>query len=430
MNRFARTTTVSMSVITIGAAALTPELSSRFPMCFFKSSEQTSSVNLAGLATVQLDAGFVPTGNGVINSKTVRGFDPASVEFHRNEQQITFRFEKDQKHTMGGYTEDPILLAITLLNPSTAADAATQVTGTTIARFYPPVDDVVRKASHFTAQEWLPELRNGSAITRAAKTNQGRGDNLVSGPPARWLVIHVDPARKVRVDLYAWQKKYSLEEARTLVRKVAESVQATPKLGELFTSVKTADERLSSKHMTDVANTIAKLKPCGINALKPGETVFSGECAAWMSDNQRYIHVARSLGRVPHPGVKRKTSEVPEFKVAPMPPGKPAALMGPPDFQVVTFFWDAPKNKWSIEELGSTMYEDEPRLSALVAAISERLKDHASVYVVSLARYDLQFHAQRVAVEAYLSESNRVAGQLRAGKLITGVTAVPDAFGR
>lgn len=399
-------------------------------MFFFKSSEQTSSVNLAGLATVLLDAGFVPTGNGAINSKTVRGFDPASVEFHRNEQQVTFRFEKDQKHTMGGYTQDPILLAITLFNPSIATDAATRVTGTTITRFYPPVDDIARKSSHFAAQEWLPELRTDAAITRAAKTNEGRGDNLVSGPPARWLVIHVDPVRKIRVDLYAWQKKYSLDEARLLVRKVAESVHATPKLGEMFASVKTVDERLSSKHMTDVANTIAKLKLCGIDALKPGQAVFRGDCAAWMSDNQRYIHVARSLGRVPHPGVKRKSSEVPEFKVAPMPPGKPAALMGPPDFQVVTFFWDAPKNKWSIEELGSTMYGDEPRTSALVAAISERLTDHTSVYVVGLARYDLQFHAERVAVEAFLSESNRVAGLLRTGKLITGVIAAPDAFGR
>lgn len=421
---------LTMSRGTLFAIAAAWAISSSRPMFFFKKAEQPSPVNLAGLATVQLASGFVPIGNGSFSTKTSRGFDPASLEFHRNDQQVTFRFEKDQKRNMGGYAEDPILLNITLLNPSLPESDVLRITGTSISRFYPPVEDVPRKNAHFTAQKWLPDVKLGAAVTRAAETNQGRGDNLVSGPPARWLVIHADPVRKVRVDLYTWQKKYSLDEARTLVQKVAESVQKTPKLVELFASVKTVDDRLASKHMTAVANTIAKLKPCGINSLKPGEVVFSGECAAWMSPNQRDIHVARSIGRVPHPGIKRKGNEAPEFKVLPMPPGKPAALIGPPDFQVVTFYWDAPKNKWSIEELESNMYDDETRSSALIAAIGARLVDHASVYVVSFARYDLQFHDDRVAVEAFLSESNRAMVALRSGKLIPGVMAQPDAFGR
>ena len=49
---------------------------------------------------------------------------------------------------------------------------------------------------------------------------------------------------------------------------------------------------------------------------------------------------------------------------------------------------------------------------------------------MSLARYDLQFHAERVAVDAFLFEADRVAAALRAGTLIPGVNAAPDAFGR
>lgn len=397
---------------------------------FFKKSEQVSPVNLADVATVQLATGFQPIGPGSISTKTTRGFNPASLEFYPNDQLITFRFEKDQKRNMGGYTEDPILMNVTLFNAALSDAETMRISGTTIAKFYPPVDDVPRKSAHFEAQRWLPDTRVGTAVTRVAETNQGRGDNLVSAPPARWLVIHVDPVRKVRVDLYAWQKKYSLDEARTLVQKTAESVQKTPKLAELFASVKTVDARVASKHMTAVASTITKLKPCGITTLKPNETVFSGECGAWMSESQRYIHVARSIGRVPRPAATRKGSNVPDFNVVPMPPGKPAELIGEPDFQLVMFYWDAAKNKWSIEELNSTMYDEEPRLSPLVTAIGSRLVDHASVYVVSLARYDLQFHADRTAVAEFLSESQRVATALRAGKVISGVLATPYTFAR
>jgi hypothetical protein len=66
---------------------------------------------------------------------------------------------------------------------------------------------------------------------------------LSSGPPERWLVVHVDPTRRIRVDLYAWRTMYSVDEARALVRRAAESVQTTPKLAELFDGVNGAESR-------------------------------------------------------------------------------------------------------------------------------------------------------------------------------------------
>lgn len=392
--------------------------------------EQTARMNLADLATVQLPQKFQPVGNGSNRTPNAKGFDAKSVEFHRNEQLVTFRFEAEQRNNMGGYPEDPILLNVSLWNPAAAPGEILQIGGTTIARFYPPVDDVARKSSHFRAQQWMPDIKQGASISRSAATNQGRGDNLVSAPPARWLVIHVDPVKKVRVDMYVWQKLYSLDEARALAQTVAASVETTPKLAPMFASVKTVDARLSAQHQQAVTTAITHLKPCGIAAIDPGQTAFNGECSAWLSNDQRYLHVARSIGRVPHPGAKRPRSEVPEFRVAAMPPGKPAALMGPPDFQTFTFYWDARVNKWSIDELGSTMYDDDPKTSPLVLAIADRLSDHAQVYVVCMARYDLQFHANRVAIDAFLSEANRTAAALRAGTLITGVRATADAFGK
>jgi len=93
-------------------------------------------------------------------------------------------------------------------------------------------------------------------------------------------------------------------------------------------------------------------------------------------------------------------------------------------------YWDADASRWSLEEPGRRLYDDEPKESPLVAAIAERLTERANAYLVSLARYDLQFHAERVAVDAFLFEADRVAAALRAGTLIPGVNAAPDAFGR
>jgi hypothetical protein len=93
-------------------------------------------------------------------------------------------------------------------------------------------------------------------------------------------------------------------------------------------------------------------------------------------------------------------------------------------------YWDGDAGRWSLEEPGRRLYDDEPKASPLVAAIAERLTERANVYLVSLARYDLQFHAERVAVDAFFFEADRVAAALRAGTLIPGVNAAPDAFGR
>lgn len=393
-----------------------------------KNAEQPMTVNLAGLATIQLAPSFHAIGPGTTGPGAKDGFDPASVEFHNNERQITFQFEQNQKRNMGGYTEDPVLLNVSLVNPALPTADALRIGGTTVGRFYPPVDDEPRKAAHFAAQEWLADVTKGDVLTRSAATNQGRGDNLVSDPPARWLVIHVDAARHVRVDMYVWQKMYSLEEARTLTRRVAESVQPAPRLPEFFAAVKTVEQRLADKHSRTVNNAIARLRPCGIEALKAGEIALKDTCAAWLSDDRRYLHVVRALAKLPLASATQKSGQVPQFNVVVLPKGKPAELIGPPDFQPAMFFWDSLKNSWTIDGFGEQMYSDEARESPLLGAISATLQDKSSVHVISMARYDLQFWAERVAIEAFLSESSRMEQALRGGAMISGVRAAPYLF--
>ena len=396
----------------------------------WRSERQPARANLAGVATVQLASGFNAVPRGTSGGRSGRDFDPASLEFHRNERSITFRFEQGQQRAITGAFKDPVLLDITLFNPALPAPNATAITNTTIGRFYPPVDnDAPRFTAHFAAQRWLPNVTSGTAVTHAAATNEGRGDNLVSSGPERWLVIHVDPVRRVRVDLYAWRSKYSIDEARALVRRVAESVEVTPKLAELFESVKTVEARTASKHDRAVSDAVGLLQACGIASLGAGGIAWSGTCAAWLSNDRRYLHVARAMGRVPLAAATRESRQPPAFRVNELK-GRSPALIGPPDFQLLMLYWDGAASRWSLEEPGRALYDDEPKASPLIAAIAERLSDHATVYLLSLARYDLQFHAERVAVDAFFFEADRVAAALRGGTLIPGVNAAPDAFGR
>jgi hypothetical protein len=395
-----------------------------------RSEQRTSPANLAGVATVQLPSTFNAVPRGTSGGRKGRDFDPASLEFYRNERSVTFRFEQDQRRAITGAFKDPVLLDVTLFNPALPAPNAASITNTTIGRFYPPVDDdSPRRAAHFTAQRWLPVTTNGGAVTHSAATNEGRGDNLVSGPPERWLVIHVDPVRRVRVDLYTWRKNYSLDEARALVRRVAESVEVTPKLRELFESVKTVDDRVASKHDRAVTDAVGRLRACGITSLEPGVVALNGACGAWLSSDRRYLHVARAMGRVPLAAATRAPRQPPAFRVRELP-GRSPALIGPPDFQLLMLYYDVDAGRWSLEEPGRSLYDDEPKASPLIAAIAARLTERANVHLLSLARYDLQFSAERVAVDAFFFEADRVAAALRAGTLIPGVNAAPDAFGR
>jgi hypothetical protein len=390
--------------------------------------ETAERVDLAGLATIELPPSFKPVGRGQDGARPGH-FDPATLDQHRNAYQITFRFEQGQHTVLGGYLANPVLLHVTLFNPSQPKPDASKIGFTTIRTFYPPVDDRARLAAHFAAQRWLDDQVAGDAVTRAAATNEGRGDDVSSGPPERWLVIHVDPTRRIRVDLYAWRKMYSLDDARALVRRVAESVQTTPKLAAMFDAVPGAEAREDARFEKTVNDALAALGQCGIRSIGPGMTASSGRCASWLSDDRRYLRLARTMGRIPLASFPGRWNDAPEIKVT-MPAGRAPALLGPPDFRMAQLFWDEPRRRWSIGRFDDHLSDDDTIDADLIKAIVLGLRDRASIHLVALASYDLEVWPDRVAIAEFLREADRVDAALRDGKVVAGVRATPYEFQR
>jgi hypothetical protein len=388
--------------------------------------DEWERVDLAGLATIELPPGFKPVGRGQSGPR-LGHFDPATLGQHRNEYQITFRFEQGQ-HTVLGSLANPVLLHVTLFNPGKPKPDATRISFTTIAQFYPPREnDRARLDAHFAAQRWLPDVAAGDAISRAAATDEGSGDNVSGGSRERWLVIHVDPARRIRVDLYAWRTMYSVDEARTLARRIAESVQTTPKLAELFDGVNDADARAEAKLEAVVASTLAALSQCGIRSMGPGMVAWSDRCASWLSEDRRFLRVARTVGRVPIPVARERSPGAAQFRIT-IPAGRSPALSGLPDFRLAQLVWDDAAKRWSIAGFGDHLQDDDTLDAPLISAILPRLHDHSRVHLLALASYDLRSRPDRVTIAEFIAESTRVADALREGKVITGVRAMPDAF--
>jgi hypothetical protein len=388
--------------------------------------ERAERVSLAGLASIELPPSFKPVGRGQDGART--GKLDEGLDRHRDDYQITFRFEQAQHHVLGGYLADPVLLHVTLFNPNAPKPDASKITFTTIGRFYPPVDnDRPRLQAHFDAQRWLPDVKTGDAVTRVAATGEGRGDDLVSGPPARWLVIHVDETRRIRVDLYTWRKMYSADEAAALVRRIAESLQVTPKLSELFESVKGVESREAAKFEKTVADALAALSQCGVRSMGPGMVAWSDRCASWLSENRRFLRVARVVGSIPLTRAARRSPEGPEFPVV-IPDSRSAKLIGPVDFRLATLFWDDARERWSVAGFGDHLHEDDDPDSPLIAAITRRLHDHASAHILALASHDLQYWPDRVALGEFFAEAERMSAALRDGKLVPGVRGTSFAF--
>jgi hypothetical protein len=389
--------------------------------------QSAQRIDLAGLASIELPSGFKPVGRGQDGPRT-GSFDPATLGQHRNDYQITFRLEQGQRALPGGRLANPVLLHVTLFNPARPKPDPTRISFTTIPQFYPPAgSDRPRLDAHFEAQRWLDDEVTGDAVTRAAATNEGRGDSASNRPPERWLVIHVDPTRRIRVDLYALRTMYSLDEARTLVRRVAESVRTTPKLAELFVGVNDAEARDDARFEARVRSALAALGQCGIRSMGPGMVAWSDRCASWLSEDRRYLRVARAIGRIPSSAVAKGAQGEPQFAVT-LPRGRSATLAGPSDFRVAQLFWRDAAKGWAIAGFGGTLHDDDTPDAPIITSITPRLHDRGSVYLVALSSYDLERSPDDVTIADFLAEANRVAAALRDGKVVPGVRATPFVF--
>ena len=390
--------------------------------------ETAERVDLAGLASIDLPPSFKPAGRGWSNQRKGH-FDVATLDQHRDEDEIMFRFEQGQHHVLGGYLADPVLLNVTLYNPAKPKPDATKITATTVQKFYPPVNtDWPRFNAHFDAQRWLPDVVTGDAVTRAAATGEGRGDNVVSGPPLRWLVIHVDPTRRIRIDLFAWQKMYSVDEARALVKRIAESVQTTPKLAALFDGIKDAEAREEAEFDKLVSGALAQLGQCGIRSIGPDMVAWSDRCASWLSEDRRFLRLARPIGRIPLTAATVRERGVPKFPVE--LPALPVDPRGKSALRVAMLFWDDATNGWKVAGIDHQHDEWEHIDRPLVLAILLRLKDRASAHLVAFESHDLRFFPEHLVIDRFVTESDRIATALRAGTVVRGVRGEAFVFER
>ena len=389
----------------------------------------TERLDLAGLASIELPAGFSAAGLGQNGPRTGQ-FDLAALGQYRNDYQITFRLEQGQRTLTGGGLANPVLLHVTLFNPAKPKPDATRIGFTTIPQFYPPAgNDRPRLDAHFAAQRWLDDDMTDDAVTRAAATNEGRGDSLASRPPERWLVIHVDPTRRIRIDLYALRTTYSLDSARALVRRAAESVQATPKLAELFGGTSGDEPLEDTKLEATVQTALTALSRCGIRSMGPGMVAFSDRCASWLSDDRRFLRVARAMGRIPVAATKGDGRSVPELQVE-MPTGRSAKLVGQSGFRMAQLFWHDAVKGWVLDGFGEPRHKDDAPDAPLITAITPSLRDRASVYLVAMASYDLRLSPEREAIAEFLAEADRIATALRGGTVVPGVRATRFVFDR
>lgn len=384
-------------------------------------------IDLAGLATVELPSGFNPVGRGQDGPRT-GSFDPATLGQHRNDYQITFRLEQGQRTLPGGKLANPVLLHVTLFNPAKPKPDASRISFTTIPQFYPPAgNDRPRLDAHFEAQRWLDDEVTGDAVTRTAATNEGRGDSASNRPPERWLVIHVDPTRRIRVDLYALRSIYTADDARALVRRAAESVQTTPKLAELFAGANDAEARDDARFEATVRSALAALGQCGIRSMGPGMVAWSDRCASWLSEDRRFLRVARAIGRIPSSAAGKGSQGEPQLTVA-IPPGRSATLASPSDFRIAQLFWRDAAKGWAIAGFGGKLHDDDAPDAPLITSITPRLRDRGSVYLIALSSYDLERSPDRVTIAEFLTEADRVATALRAGTVVSGVRATTFVF--
>jgi hypothetical protein len=378
----------------------------------FRRLDDAATVDLDGVATASLPPTFHPV--GIVNTGRRRWFGgrTTSLEYHLDETRFTFRFEQGQHTTAGGYSADPVLLDVTLFARDVSAAEVARVEHTTIGRFYPPVnDDAPRLSAHFAAQRWLPS----DGGTHVAATNEGRGDDVASGPPERWLAIHVDPARRVRVDLYAWRSAYTRDEAVALVRRVAAGLAATPALQAHFDAIATFDARMAARHDRALAAAEEQLAACGVGTLVPGRILEGERCIVRLSENRRALLVVRFLGTAPMAAATFEPHLWPEFPL----------VEGAPDHRVMTLFWRPARGEWDVSGLQHTMSWDEDPNDPVRAAMIARVGGRDRVGLVRVAEWDLEFHPDAVDVDAFLASAARAEEALRTGTLLRGVPVAP-----
>ena len=384
-------------------------------------------VPLDGVASVRMPPTFEHA--GIVNSgkRTWFGGETTNLEYHLDEGRITWRFEQGQFNRVGGHQANPVLLDLTLYPASASAADIARVDSTTIDIFYSPSGD-----RRFEDVQWLAPSGAAASDATAPVTRIA----ALEGPMApddepRWLAIHTDPARRVRVDFLAWRKAYTREEIERLLPDIAASAAPTSALQAHFDAIPTFDERMKARHAAKLAELESQIAAgCDVKALVPGRSVFGKDCVVWLGESRRDLGVGRFLGRVP-----RSVARADQFGKLDFPLGTLEGLPAPsgggsvdarPNLDIRIFHWA--DGKWVPAELQAMSSGDAPERETPDWAIVQSLERapasaRESVWLWSMQYYDVEFHPDKIDIPAFFARAAAYERALAEGRIVTGVQA-------
>ncbi|MBK9235070.1 MAG: hypothetical protein IPO19_03000 [Rhodoferax sp.] len=373
---------------------------------------KAARIELLGLASVELPGrfqlvGMVDAGEAPSDYTLKTTVAPAAA---RDRSAATFRLEQDQSHDWGGYLRDPVLLTITLYNPALPAPDADTVRPVRVHRYYSPIKDQNIAAD---SPRWRSE-REGSLRWRWLEM-QDSGD-------ARWVVVLTDPARHLRLDLFAWKKKYNLDEARALLRAAAASLQPTAALAQHFEQAANVEQRVAALTEQRLAEYERLLVGLGLPRLRADEPVLGDTVAALLERASGTLTVARLIGSVAlSAATPRGLQRRPEIALA----LKPAQYVGSgtvnglPNLKIVMLYWDDSAGRWRASELQARTAREDEALPPLVQAVATRLTDHARAHLLRVTSVRLSPEwSDPARLPKFLSDTQAYQTDLAAGRIV------------
>jgi len=320
-----------------------------------------------------------------------RSLPPAAqLERHDARMPLVFQFNADARNSWGGHALDPLLLNLVLLNP--AAPGANPERGFSIGRYGSPTGGTIP----LTDPRWQ-RREEGEGDTKRVWRWLAMDDHFGSPGEPRWAISVYEPARAVRLDLFAWRRKLTREAAEQLLTAVLGSLQITPARATLFARAGT--DHLVQLRERQIAACFAALAPLGVAAPAPGTVSLGLDTAAWLDDDGRALRVLRVLGRLPLP--------------LPLPPGT-TTLPGAPQRPPEVLTWHADSARWRKSGLGRSLGPADWPLLPIEAALAARLPDREGAFLV------LPFHAYQppvlddaAGIHAYLADAERWRAALK-----------------
>ena len=373
---------------------------------------KAARIDLSGLASIELPRGFQLVGmvdaGDAPSDYTLK--TKVAPRLARDRSAATFRLEQDQSHDWGGYLRDPVLLTITLYNPALPAPDADTVRPVRVHRYYSPVKDQIIAAD---SPRWGSE-REGELRWRWLEMED-------SGHP-RWVVVLTDPAQRLRLDLFAWKKKYSLDEARALLRGAAASLQTTAALAQHFELVASSEQRvaaLTEQRLTEHERALTEL---GLPRLRADEPVLGVTVAALLERATGTLTVARIIGSVPLPaGTPRGPQGRPEIALSLKPDQYvgTGTIGGLPNLQIAMLYWDDSAGRWRASELQRRTADEGDALPPLLQAVAARLTDPARAHLLRVTSVRLSPEwSDPARLPKFLSDTQVYQADLAAGRIV------------